>query len=125
MALAILPTSLLIVIPSGWRKSFNFWTGPKAARIAYDITGCSAIAVLSPANLASPAPLILSTDNGLITVGGQTAEIDISGAVLEAWAGWAAPFDCDFRIRIIGLSGDVDLFAVQSDPYSSRIRVTP
>ncbi|MDR3513794.1 MAG: hypothetical protein P4L73_19325 [Caulobacteraceae bacterium] len=123
MAISILRRPMLVVAGSGWRKAFNFWTGPASARAPADLAGCSVVATLAPANTPAPAVLTLSTDNGLITIQGNAVIIDVGITAATAWATPFAPAACDFRLRIIDPAADVDRYVILSDPASSRVKV--
>lgn len=125
MSVAILPSSLLVVAGSGWRKAFSFFTGRGFLRAGVDISAYRAVAVLAPVNAPATPALLLSSDNGLIRLSTNQAVLTVSAAALIAWADPQAPFDCDFRLRIIDPADEIDRFVVQSDPYASRVRVLP
>ena len=124
MAIGILRRPLPFIASSGFRESFNFLLGPKSLAIPADLTGCSAIATLVQANAPGAQVLIMSTGNGLITIAGNAVTIDVGIAAALAWASSWAPADCDFRLRVIDPSADVDRYVVQSDPASSRVKVS-
>jgi len=119
MAIGYLTRPLLVAIGSGWAQTFSFSIGKGNFPTPDDLTGLSAELTLTQANVASPAVIVLTTDDATLFIDGANLTINVARG---ATADWIAG-DYDFALRIFDPAGDVDRWLVLSIPASSRTEI--